>query len=188
MKASILFYLPTPPTSTTLRAIEYHPPAFPDSRASSPILPPSIPRRFGWLLCEDVNWRPPKATTNFAFFIFLPQIRWPKRLHGVLPYRHRPARRLSQVYSNNRAAFRLVVASSHPAGAIEIRGPIAPSIFILLLTHLIAETTSKHPPPRVPPVRIASPMPPPSPTPSFGWLLHLPVEQRPSKTGAPPIS
>ena len=131
MKASILFYLTPPPTSTALGAIEYHPPAFPDSRASSLILPPSIPRRFGWLLCAVVNWRLPKAMTNFAFFIFLPQIRWPKRLHGVLPYRHRPARRLSQVYSNDRAAFRLVVASSHPAGAIEIRGPIALSIFFL---------------------------------------------------------
>ena len=38
---------------------------------------------------------------------------------------------ISQVYSNDRAAFRLVVASSHPAGAIEIQGLIALSILFL---------------------------------------------------------
>ena len=188
MKASILFYLTSPPTLTALGAIEYHPPAFPDSRASSPILPPSIPRRFGWLLCEVVDWRPPKVTTNFAFFIFLPQIRWPKRLHGVLTYRHRPARRLSQVFSNDRATFRLVVASSHPAGAIEIWGPIALSIFISFLLYSPPKTTCWRPPLRVPPDRIFSPTPPPSPTLLFGWLLRLPVKWRPSKAGAPPVS
>jgi hypothetical protein len=31
-------------------------------------------------------------------------------------------------------------------------------------------------------------MPPPSPTPSFGWLLHLHIEQRPFKAGALPVS
>ena len=47
---------------------------------------------------------------------------------------------------------------------------------------------SKRPPPRVPPVLIASPKSIPPPPPSFGWLLRRPNEQRPSKTGAPPVS
>ena len=42
-------------------------------------------------------------------------------------------------------------------------------------------------PPCVPPVRITSPTPPPPPTPSFGWLLRRTIEQRPSKTDAPPV-
>ncbi len=46
----------------------------------------------------------------------------------------------------------------------------------------------KRPPPRVPPVRIASPKLPPPPTPSFGWLSRFPFEWRPPKTGAPPIT
>ena len=74
------------------------------------------------------DWRPPKAMTNFGLFIFLPEIRWPERLDGVVPYRHRPARRLSQVYANDTADFWLVVAFSYAAGAIELRGPVALSI------------------------------------------------------------
>ncbi len=70
--------------------------------------------------------------TNFGLFFFLPEIRWPEKLDGVVPYRHRPARRLSQVYANDAAEFRLVVASSYAAGAIESQGPIALSIFIFL--------------------------------------------------------
>jgi hypothetical protein len=52
------------------------------------------------------------------------------------------ALRAVQVYSNDRAAFRLVVESSHPAGAIEIQGPIALSIFISFLLYSPPKTTS----------------------------------------------
>ncbi len=37
---------------------------------------------------------------------------------------------IAQVYSNDRAAFRLVVASLHPLEAIENRGPVALSVFV----------------------------------------------------------
>ncbi len=43
------------------------------------------------------------------------------------------------------------------------------------------KTTSKHPPPPVPPVRISSPTSPPLWKPSFGWLLHRPIEYQPPK-------
>ncbi len=102
---------------------------FPDGRTSSQILRPSLPRSFVWLLRAVDDWRPPKAMTNFSLFIFLPEIRWPKRLDGVVPYRHRPARRLSQVNANDTADFRLVVALSYAAGAIELQGPVALYIF-----------------------------------------------------------
>ena len=65
----------------------------------------------------------------------------------------------------------------------------SPSLFSFFSSlYLLPKTMSKRPPPRVPPVRIASPTPPLPPTPSFGWLLRRSIEQRPSKTGAPPIS
>ncbi len=134
------------------------------------------------------DWRPPKATTNFGIFIFLPEIRWLERLDGVLSYCRRPARRLSQEYTNDMADFRLVVVSSHPEGAIELQGPIALSIFIFLPLYLRPKTMGTHPPPRVPPVRIASPTPPPPSAPSFGWLLHISIENQPPKTSAPPVS
>jgi hypothetical protein len=129
-----------------------------------------------------------KAWQILLYLFFCAEFRWLKRLHGVFPYRHRPARRLSQVFSNDRATFRLVVASSHPAGGIKIRGPIALSIFISFSLYSPPKTTSWRPPLCVPPVWIFSPMPPPSPTLLFGWLLRLPVKWRPSKAGAPPVS
>jgi hypothetical protein len=46
----------------------------------------------------------------------------------------------------------------------------------------------KRPPPCVPPLRIASSMPPPPTTPSFGWVLRRTIAQRPFKAGAPPVS
>jgi len=46
----------------------------------------------------------------------------------------------------------------------------------------------KPPPSHVLPIRIYSPKPPTPPKPLFGWLLRRSIEQRPSKTGAPPIS
>ena len=73
----------------------------------------------------------------FYFFSCL-KIRWPKRLDGVPPYRYCPARRLSHIYPNDGVAFWLVVASSHAAGAIEMRGPIALSILIFFVPHLVA--------------------------------------------------
>ena len=54
--------------------------------------------------------------------------------------------------------------------------------------HSPPETMGKRPPPRVTPVRIASPVPLPPQTPSIGWLSCLPFKWRPPKTGAPPIS
>ena len=67
------------------------------------------------------------------YFFFCLKIRWPKKLDGVLLYRYSPARRLFHIYPNDNVAFWLVVASSHAAGAIEIRGPIALSIFIFFV-------------------------------------------------------
>jgi hypothetical protein len=63
----------------------------------------------------------------------LPEIQWPERLDSVVPYRHRPARRLSQVYANNTADFRLVVAFSYAAGAIKLQGPVTLDIYFLFL-------------------------------------------------------
>jgi hypothetical protein len=91
-------------------------------------------------------------------------------------------------YPTDAVSFRLVVASSQAAGAIEIQVPAALSILFFSLLHLPPETMGKRPPPCVPPVRISSPSPLPTPTPSFGWLLCQTIEQRPFKTGAPPIS
>ena len=54
--------------------------------------------------------------------------------------------------------------------------------------NLSPKPTSKCNPPRVPLARNSSPMPPPPPTLSFGWLLRFPVKWRPFKTGAQPIS
>jgi len=50
------------------------------------------------------------------------------------------------------------------------------------------KTMIKPPPSHVLPIRIYSPKPPTPPKPLFGWLLRRSIEQRPSKTGAPPIS
>jgi hypothetical protein len=69
-----------------------------------------------------------------SYLFFCPEFRWPKRFDSVLPYCRRHARRLSILYCNVTAAFWLVVVYSHPAKAIEIRGPIALSIFIFFVT------------------------------------------------------
>ena len=113
-----------------------------------------------------------KPRRILLYLFFWPEFRWPKRLDSVLPYRHRPAHHLSIIYPSVTAAFQLVVVSSHPAKAIEIRGPISNSIFILSSLHSPPKAMSKRPPPRVPPVCIASPTPIPPPTPLFGWLLR----------------
>jgi hypothetical protein len=60
---------------------------------------------FGWLLCEIIDWQPPKATTNFVSFIFCSVIRWPKRCAHVLPNHLRLARRLSQITPMIRPTF-----------------------------------------------------------------------------------
>jgi hypothetical protein len=52
--------------------------------------------------------------------VFLLVIRWPKRCDHVLPNHLCPARRLSQINPSNTADFRLVVVSSHTAGAMAI--------------------------------------------------------------------
>jgi len=65
----------------------------------------------------------------------------------------------------------------------------SPSLFLFFSSlHSPPKAMSKRPPPRVPPVLIASPTSIPPPSTSFGWLLHRSNEQRPSKTGAPPVS
>ena len=56
-----------------------------------------------------------------------------EKIRRVLPYRQRAVRPLPQIFPNEPVAFWLVAASSsHPAEAIEIRGPIALSILIFL--------------------------------------------------------
>jgi hypothetical protein len=65
----------------------------------------------------------------------------------------------------------------------------SPSIYFFNLSlYSPPETMGTRPPPRVPPIRIASPTPIPPPIPSFGWLLHISIKRQPPKTGAPPIS
>ena len=126
--------------------------------------------------------------TNRVLFIFCPIIRRPKSCDGVLPNRLRHARHLSQIYSNDAADFRLVVASCHSAEPSKSEAP-SPSLFSFFSSlHLPPKTMGKRPPPRVPPVRIASLVPPTPPTPSIGWLSRLLSKWRPPKTGAPPIS
>jgi hypothetical protein len=120
IKAAILFYILPLPNSIAPRTIEYHSPCVPRRSRILSYPPPSIKHKFGWLLRAVVDWRPPKATTNFVILIFCPEFRWPKRLNSILPYRRRPAHHLSVLYCNVTAAFWLVVVYSHPANAIEI--------------------------------------------------------------------
>jgi hypothetical protein len=105
------------------------------------------------------------------------------------PYRHRPARRLSLVYANDMADFWLVFASPHAAGAIELQGSIALSIFYLSL-YLLPKMMGTRPLPRHAFCPFASPLQclPLPPTPLFSWLLHITTKRQPPKTGAPPIS
>ncbi len=56
-------------------------------------------------MCAVDDWRPPKNTTNFAIFFFLPEIRWRKRCNCNLPYYLRPGLRLFQIYPNDAADF-----------------------------------------------------------------------------------
>jgi hypothetical protein len=64
-----------------------------------------------------------------------------------------------------------------------------PSLFYFFSSlHFPPDLMGKRSPPRVPPIRIASPLSPPPPNPSFGWLLHVRSKWRPPKTGALPIS
>jgi hypothetical protein len=92
----------------------------------------------GWLLCAVVDLWPPQAMKNFVLYFFCLEIRWPKRWDGVLPYRHRPAPRLYNKYPNDAANFWLVVVCSHPAEAIEIRGPILLSFLIFFVALFVA--------------------------------------------------
>jgi hypothetical protein len=67
----------------------------------------------------------------------------------------------------------------------------APSPFLFLFFSSLnspPETMGKRPPSRLPPIRIASPKPPPPTTPSFGWLSRFLFKWQPPKTGAPPIT
>jgi hypothetical protein len=65
----------------------------------------------------------------------------------------------------------------------------SPSLFLSFSSlHSPSKAMSNRPPLRVPPVIIASTTSIPPPTSSFGWLLCRTIEQRPSKTGAPPVS
>jgi hypothetical protein len=74
------------------------------------------------------------------YLFFCPEIQWPKRLDIFLPYRRRPARRLFILHTNDTVAFRLVVVSSHPEKAIEIRGPISISIFIFFVASFVTQS------------------------------------------------
>ena len=98
------------------------------------------------------------------YLFFCPIIQRPKSFDGVLPNRLRPARRLAQIYSNDAANFWLVVASRHSAEPSKSEAPL-PSLFSYFLSlHLPPETMGKRSPPRIPPVRIASPVLPTPPT------------------------
>jgi hypothetical protein len=114
-------------------------------------------------MAKKTRWRPPLSLKPCA---------------PPLPY----------IYPNDGVAFWLVVASSHAAGAIEIRGPIALSIFIFFVpqfaTRNDGQTSS---PTRSARSNRLSEAPPP-PKPSFGWLSRLIFKWRPPKTGAPPIT
>ncbi len=69
------------------------------------------------------------------------------------------------------------------------RRPHRPLYFLFFSSlHLPPDSMGKRPPPRVSPIRIASPTPHPPSNPSFGWLSRLIFKWRPPKTGAPPIS
>jgi hypothetical protein len=130
MKAPISFCSLPPPNSTAPRMIKYRPPCVPRRSRVLSYPSPVAPACIWLLLCEIVDWRPPKATTNFVLFIFCPLIRWQKRCDSVLLHRHRPALPLPQLYPIAWADIRLVVVSPHSLEAIESQGPVAPSIFI----------------------------------------------------------
>ncbi len=75
IKAAILLNIFSPlPTQSSPEQLNTAPPVFLRGHVSSPIYPPSIQRKFGWMLRAVVNCRPPKGTTNFVVFIFLRQI------------------------------------------------------------------------------------------------------------------
>jgi hypothetical protein len=75
INAAILLIIFSPlPTRSSPEQLNTAPPVFLHGHVSSPISPPLIQRKFGWLLRAVVNWRPPKDTTNFVIFIFLRQI------------------------------------------------------------------------------------------------------------------
>ena len=131
MAASILFYSLPNPNTTAPRSIKY---CFPCVSRRTCILcyPFHIVLTLFWLVCAIVNWRTPKATTNFILLIFCPKICRPKRCDSRLPYCHRPARHHPKIYSIVLANFWLVGVSSHTAQAIKIQGPVALSIFNFL--------------------------------------------------------
>jgi len=157
MKASILYYFLPPPTLIAPRTIKYRSPAFPAGRASSPNPSPSAPSEFSFFLCDIVRQEPRRISVNF---FFCPVIQWPKSCESILLDHHFPARRLPRNYPNDTVDFWLVVASPHPAEAIETQAPIALSIFILSSLNSPPKPTSKRPPPHVPPGRISSQTPP----------------------------
>jgi hypothetical protein len=152
MKASILYYFLPPPTFIAPRMIEFHSPAFPAGQASSLNPPPSPQHEFSWFLCASAKSHDKFCDISFSV------IRWLKQCNSILPCCCGPARCLPRQYPND--------ASPHSAEVIDILGPIALSIFILLLLNLPHKPVSKRPPPHYARLHLLSNAPPP-PTPSF---------------------
>jgi hypothetical protein len=95
------------------------------------------------LLCEVVDWWPPKATTNFAFLFFCPKSDGQKDFMASSPIAI-ALRAVSPKYilTIGPLSVGCCVLPSHPAGAIEIQGPIALAIFISFSLYSPPITTS----------------------------------------------
>ena len=96
MNVSILFYYLPPPNLTVPRTIEYRSPCVP--RRSRVLSNPSLDTLTCiWLdVVFFVDLRPHKASVIFIYF--LQAISMAETMRRVLPHRHRPARRLPQLY------------------------------------------------------------------------------------------
>ena len=182
----ILYLLQTrPPQNDQIQT----PPAFPNGHASSPIPPSLRPRLFGWLLHAVVDWRPPKPTTNFMIYIYLSLNLMDKTMGQRPPPSLLPCAPSHPMYIPTiRSLFGWLLRTPIQQKPLKSEAP-SPSLFShFSLLYPSPKRMSKPPPPRVTLVRISSPTLPPPPTPSFGWLLHQTIKQRPSKTGVLPVS
>ena len=172
MKASILYYFLPPPTLIAPRTIKYRSPAFPAGRATSPNPLPSAPREFSFFVWH----RPPRATTNFGKFLFLPCNPMAEKLRKHPPRSPFPCApslmTLSQWYGRL-----LVGCCVSPSRGSHPNWWHRHSLYFNFFRCSIQppKTTSKRPP-HIPPILVISPMPPPPRKPSFGWLLHWPIK------------
>ncbi len=70
MKGLILFYFLPDPNLIAPKTMDSPSPVLLDIQTFFRIPPQLLPRVFGWLLRLIINWRPPKAVTNFIIYIF----------------------------------------------------------------------------------------------------------------------